>query len=199
MQIRPKIGLTFASGLRSILRQDPDIIMVGEIRDTETAQIAVQSALTGHRVFSTIHTNDAASGVTRLMDMGIEPYLITSSINAFLAQRLVRKICPNCIESYKPDPKELLRAGIMKSSLKKGVLYKGKGCDKCLNTGYSGRIGIFELLPLSDEIKRLIMTREDAGKIKAQGIKEGMVLLHEDGISKVIDGITTLEEVMRVS
>lgn len=199
MQIRPKIGLTFASGLRSILRQDPDIIMVGEIRDTETAQIAVQSALTGHRVFSTIHTNDAASGVTRLMDMGIEPYLITSSVNAFLAQRLVRKICPNCIESYKPDPKELLRAGIMKSSLKKGVLYKGKGCDKCLNTGYSGRIGIFELLPLSDEIKRLIMTREDAGKIKAQGIKEGMVLLHEDGISKVIDGITTLEEVMRVS
>lgn len=199
MQIRPKIGLTFASGLRSILRQDPDIIMVGEIRDTETAQIAVQSALTGHRVFSTIHTNDAASGVTRLMDMGIEPYLITSSVNAFLAQRLVRQICPNCIESYKPDPKELLRAGIMKSSLKKGVLYKGKGCDKCLNTGYSGRIGIFELLPLSDEIKRLIMTREDAGKIKAQGIKEGMVLLHEDGISKVIDGITTLEEVMRVS
>lgn len=199
MQIRPKIGLTFASGLRSILRQDPDIIMVGEIRDTETAQIAVQSALTGHRVFSTIHTNDAASGVTRLMDMGIEPYLITSSVNAFLAQRLVRQICPNCIESYKPDPKELLRAGIMKSSLKKGVLYKGKGCDKCLNTGYSGRIGIFELLPLSDETKRLIMTREDAGKIKAQGIKEGMVLLHEDGISKVIDGITTLEEVMRVS
>ncbi len=199
MQIRPKIGLTFASGLRSILRQDPDIIMVGEIRDTETAQIAVQSALTGHRVFSTIHTNDAASGVTRLMDMGIEPFLITSSVNAFLAQRLVRKICPACMEPYKPDSKELLRAGIMKSSLKKGVLYKGKGCDKCLNTGYSGRIGIFELLPLSDEIKRLIMTREDAGKIKAQGIKEGMVLLLEDGISKVIDGITTLEEVMRVS
>ncbi|MFA5519092.1 MAG: type II secretion system ATPase GspE [Spirochaetota bacterium] len=199
MQIRPKIGLTFASGLRSILRQDPDIIMVGEIRDTETAQIAVQSALTGHRVFSTIHTNDAASGVTRLMDMGIEPFLITSSVNAFLAQRLVRKICPACMEPYKPDSKELLRAGIMKSSLKKGVLYKGKGCDKCLNTGYSGRIGIFELLPLPDEIKRLIMTREDAGKIKAQGIKEGMVLLLEDGISKVIDGITTLEEVMRVS
>lgn len=199
MQIRPKIGLTFASGLRSILRQDPDIVMVGEIRDTETAEIAVQSALTGHRVFSTIHTNDAASGVTRLMDMGIEPYLITSSVNAFLAQRLVRKICPNCIEPYKPEPKELQRAGIMKSSLKKGVLYKGKGCEKCLNTGYSGRIGIFELLPLSDEIKRLIMAKEDAGKIKAQGVKEGMVLLPDDGISKVIDGITTLEEVLRVS
>lgn len=199
MQIRPKIGLTFSSGLRSILRQDPDIVMVGEIRDPETAEIAVQSALTGHRVFSTLHTNDAASGVTRLMDMGIEPYLITSSVNAFLAQRLVRKICPNCIESYKPEQKELQGAGIMKSRLKKGMLYRGKGCDKCLNTGYSGRIGIFELLPLSDEIKRLIMIKEDAGKIKAQGLKEGMVLLLDDGISKVIDGITTLEEVMRVS
>jgi len=199
MQTRPKIGLTFAAGLRSILRQDPDIVMVGEIRDAETAEIAVQSALTGHRVFSTLHTNDAASGITRLMDMGIEPYLITSSVNAFLAQRLVRKICPNCSEPYKPDAKELQRAGLTKNSLKKGVLYRGKGCDKCLNTGYSGRIGIFELLPLSDEIKKMIMGKADSGQIKARGIKEGMVLLLNDGISKVIDGTTTLEEVMRVS
>jgi len=199
MQTKPKIGLTFASGLRSILRQDPDIVMVGEIRDAETAEIAVQSALTGHRVFSTLHTNDAASGVTRLMDMGIEPYLITSSVNAFLAQRLVRKICPHCIESYKPDTIELQRAAIKKTDLKKGVLYRGKGCDKCLNTGYSGRLGIFELLPLSDTIKKMIMEKEDAGRIKAQGVKEGMVLLLQDGIAKVIDGVTTLEEVLRVS
>jgi general secretion pathway protein E len=133
------------------------------------------------------------------MDMGIEPYLITSSVNAFLAQRLVRKICPNCSEPYKPDAKELQRAGLTKNSLKKGVLYRGKGCDKCLNTGYSGRIGIFELLPLSDEIKKMIMGKADSGQIKARGIKEGMVLLLNDGISKVIDGTTTLEEVMRVS
>ncbi len=199
MQTRPKIGLTFAAGLRSILRQDPDIVMVGEIRDAETAEIAVQSALTGHRVFSTLHTNDAASGVTRLMDMGIEPYLITSSVNAFLAQRLVRKICSNCSEPYKPDAKELQRAGLTKNRLKKGVLYRGKGCDKCLQTGYSGRIGIFELLPLSDEIKKMIMGKVDSGQIKAQGLKEGMVLLLDDGISKVIDGVTTLEEVLRVS
>jgi general secretion pathway protein E len=199
MQIKPKIGLTFASGLRSILRQDPDIVMVGEIRDAETAEIAVQSALTGHRVFSTLHTNDAASGVTRLMDMGIEPYLITSSVNAFLAQRLVRKICPHCIESYKPEAIELQRANIKKTDLIKGVLYRGKGCDKCLNTGYSGRLGIFELLPLSDDIKRMIMAKEDAGRIKAQGVSEGMVLLLQDGIAKVIRGVTTLEEVLRVS
>lgn len=199
MQIKPRIGLTFASGLRSILRQDPDIVMVGEIRDAETAEIAVQSALTGHRVFSTLHTNDAASGVTRLMDMGIEPYLITSSVNAFLAQRLVRKICTHCIESYKPDAVELQRADIKRTDLKKGVLYRGKGCDKCLNTGYSGRIGIFELLPLSDNIKKMIMAKDDAGRIKAQGVKEGMVLLLEDGIEKAINGVTTLEEVLRVS
>ena len=131
--------------------------------------------------------------------MGIEPYLITSSVNAFLAQRLVRKICSNCSEPYKPDAKELQRAGLTKNRLKKGVLYRGKGCDKCLQTGYSGRIGIFELLPLSYEIKKMIMGKVDSGQIKAQGLKEGMVLLLDDGISKVIDGVTTLEEVLRVS
>ena len=198
MQVRSKIGLTFASGLRSILRQDPDIIMIGEIRDLETAEIAIQSALTGHRVFSTLHTNDAASGVTRLIDMGIEPYLISSSVNAFLAQRLVRMICQDCIIPYKPSQAELDRAGITRTSLKKGTLFKGKGCEKCLHTGYTGRLGIFELLTVSDSIKKLVMTGSDASTIKEQAIKEGMVTLLSDGIQKAANGLTTLEEVFRV-
>jgi general secretion pathway protein E len=198
MQIRPKIGLTFASGLRSILRQDPNIIMIGEIRDLETAEIAIQSALTGHRVFSTLHTNDAASGVTRLIDMGIEPYLISSSVNAFLAQRLVRKICPDCITPYKPVQQELNRAGITRSSINKGNLFRGKGCDKCMNTGYTGRLGIFELLTVSDAIRKLVMTGADATTIKEQAIKEGMITLLNDGVQKAVKGLTTLEEVLRV-
>lgn len=198
MQVRSKIGLTFASGLRSILRQDPDIIMIGEIRDLETAEIAIQSALTGHRVFSTLHTNDAASGVTRLIDMGIEPYLISSSVNAFLAQRLVRMICQDCITPYKPLQQELDRAGISKSSLNKGHLFKGKGCDKCLNTGYTGRLGLFELLPITESIRKMVMTGSDASSIKDQAIKEGMVTLLTDGIQKASKGLTTLEEVFRV-
>jgi general secretion pathway protein E len=198
MQVRSKIGLTFAAGLRSILRQDPDIIMIGEIRDLETAEIAIQSALTGHRVFSTLHTNDAASGVTRLVDMGIEPYLISSSVNAFLAQRLVRQICPHCIVPYKPVQQELDRAGITKSMLSKGNLFKGKGCDKCLNTGYTGRLGIFELLIISDSIKKMVMTGADASSIKEQAIKEGMITLLHDGAQKAVKGLTTLEEVLRV-
>ena len=199
MQIKPKIGLSFSTGLRSILRQDPDIVMIGEIRDLETAVIAVQAALTGHRVFSTLHTNDAASGVTRLIDMGIEPYLISSSVNAFLAQRLVRKICPHCITPYKPTAEELSRAGITKAGLIKGNLYKGRGCDKCLNTGYSGRIGIFELMPLTDKLRKLIMTGSDAATLKQQAIAEGMKTLLQDGIDKAVKGLTTLEEILRVS
>ncbi len=199
MQIKPKIGLTFSTGLRSILRQDPDIVMIGEIRDTETAEIAVQAALTGHRVFSTLHTNDAASGITRLVDMGVEPYLISSSVNAFLAQRLVRKICPHCITSYKPSQQELSKAGISKTSLSKGNLFKGNGCEKCLNTGYSGRLGIFELMPVSDKIRKLIMGGADSSTIKEQAIADGMKTLLQDGFEKVIKGLTTLEEVLRVS
>jgi len=198
MQIKPKIGLTFAAGLRSILRQDPDIIMIGEIRDTETAEIAIQSALTGHRVFSTLHTNDAASGITRLIDMGVEPYLISSSVNGFLAQRLVRKICRRCYTPYKPSEQELKRIGLTKNSLIKGNLFKGKGCDECFNTGYSGRMGLFELLKVSDDIRRMIMKGEDAASIKKQAIKEGMITLLEDGIQKAINGLTTMEEVLRV-
>ncbi len=199
MQVKPSIGLSFASGLRSILRQDPDIVMIGEIRDLETAEIAVQSALTGHRVFSTLHTNDAASGITRLIDMGVEPFLISSSVNAFMAQRLVRMICPKCKEGYKPTAKVLKELDLKATSLKGGKLYRGKGCDHCLSTGYSGRVGIFELLPLSSDIRKLVMDHADSNVIKEKAVSEGMQTLLQDGMNKALDGITTVEEVLRVS
>ncbi len=199
MQVKPKIDLTFANGLRAILRQDPDIVMIGEIRDYETADIAVQAALTGHRVFSTIHTNDAASSITRLIDMGIEPFLISSAFNAFLAQRLVRTICPHCKTSYKPSPKMIKDLGIKEADLKGGKLAHGKGCDKCLNTGYLGRTGIYELLPLDNDIRKMVMAHSDATLIKDTAVKNGMITLLKDGIQKAVSGITTLEEVLRVS
>ncbi len=197
MQVKPKIDLTFANGLRSILRQDPDVIMIGEIRDLETAEIAVQAALTGHRVFSTLHTNDAASGITRLIDMGIEPFLITSSVNAFLAQRLVRRICTHCIKQYKPGPKMLADLGPDAKKITR--LYRGEGCDKCLGTGYMGRTGIYELLPLTDSIRKMIVSRQEAFEIKKQAVFEGMQTLFQDGLEKAVQGITTVEEVLRVS
>lgn len=195
MQVKPKIDLTFASGLRSILRQDPDIIMVGEIRDGETAEIAVQAALTGHLVLSTLHTNDAASGVTRLIDMGIEPFLISSSVNAFLAQRLLRKICPHCRTSYKASAsdKKILAAS------KDFKLHRGKGCAKCLNIGYMGRSAIYEILPLDDEIRRLIISRADASEIKKLAVRKGMKTLFQNGAERVFSGETTLEELVRVT
>ncbi len=200
MQVKPGINLTFASGLRSILRQDPDIVMVGEIRDLETAEIAVQAALTGHRVFSTLHTNDAPSGITRLIDMGIEPFLITSSVNAYLAQRLVRKLCVACRESYKPSQKLLSELGLKPSRLKNGKLFRSRGCSECLNTGYSGRIGIFELLELTAGVRKMIMTHSEAPLIKEYAVKEeGMATLLQDGLNKAINGMTTVEEVLRVS
>ena len=199
MQVKPRIDLTFANGLRSILRQDPDIIMVGEIRDLETAEIAVQSALTGHLVLSTIHTNDAASGITRLVDMGVEPFLIASSVNAFLAQRLVRTICPHCKETFKPSAKMLSEIEIKPSQLKNGKLYRGKGCENCLNTGYLGRVGIYELLPITNDIRKMIMTHADSIEIKEKAMANGMTTLQQDGLQKAIKGITTVEEVLRVS
>ena len=199
MQVKPRIDLTFAAGLRSILRQDPDIIMIGEIRDLETAEIAVQAALTGHRVFSTLHTNDAASGITRLIDMGVEPFLIASSVNAFIAQRLVRVICPHCRETYKPAPALLAELSLKPSSLVKGVLYRGTGCEKCLNTGYAGRVAIYEILPVTTAIRKLILSQADAMEIKEKAIEEGMVTLLKDGLEKAIRGVTTVEEVLRVS
>ncbi len=202
MQVNSKIGLTFASGLRTIVRQDPDIILVGEIRDLETAEIAIQSALTGHLVFSTLHTNDAASAITRLINMGVEPFLVSSSVNAILAQRLVRKICPHCRESYRPDEEYLTRVGLSPVKFGNRLLYRGQGCPECLGTGYKGRLGLFELMVLSDNLKTMILKSSDAGQIKKQAIASlasGMRTLRQDGLSKVLAGETTLEEVFRVT
>ena len=199
IQVNPKIDLTFANGLRSIVRQDPDVILVGEIRDLETAEIAIQSALTGHLVFSTLHTNDSASAVTRLIDMGIEPFLITSSVIAILAQRLVRVICENCKEEYTPDEESLRNIGIGPEIVAGRKIYRGKGCPACLNTGYRGRTGIFEVMNMDDTLKNLILKTSDANAIRYRAIKRGMVTLRGDGAQKVLDGITTIEEVFRVT
>lgn len=199
IQVNPKIDLTFARGLRSIVRQDPDVILVGEIRDLETAEIAIQSALTGHLVFSTLHTNDAASAVTRLADMGIEPFLITSSVIGIMAQRLVRVICNNCKEEYTPDEESLLSVGIAPETAKGKKIYRGRGCPACLNTGYRGRTGVFELMLMDDTIKSLILKTSDANAIKHRAVELGMITLRQDGAQKVFDGITTIEEVFRVT
>ncbi len=199
VQVNPKIDLTFASGLRSIVRQDPDVILVGEIRDTETAEIAIQSALTGHLVFSTLHTNDSASAITRLSDMGIESFLIASSVNAILAQRLVRMICPDCKEAYTPGRDELRRIGVVSEGNEDRKVYRGRGCSKCHHTGYRGRCGIFELMVMTRDMKRLVMQTSDANAIKQSAIaKTGMITLQKDGANKVMAGITTIEEVYRV-
>jgi len=199
IQVNPKIDLTFARGLRSIVRQDPDVILVGEIRDLETAEIAIQSALTGHLVFSTLHTNDAASAVTRLIDMGIEPFLITSSVLGILAQRLVRVICRDCKEEYTPDAESLKNIGITPEMAAGKKIYRGTGCPSCINTGYKGRIGVFELMILEDTIKNLILKTSDSNAIKRKAVELGMRTLRQDGARKVFDGITTIEEVFRVT
>jgi general secretion pathway protein E len=197
MQVNPKINLTFAAGLRSILRQDPDVIMIGEIRDRETAEIAIHASLTGHLVFSTLHTNDAASAATRLIDMGIEPFLVASSVVAVLAQRLIRKICPDCKTPYKPSAEELSRLDLPPKS--NATLYRGAGCQACSQTGYRGRTGIFELMVLDDEIRRLIGSKADATAIKQASIAKGMTTLKQDGVERVLQGQTSLEEVMRIT
>ncbi len=199
VQVNPKINLTFASGLRSIVRQDPDVILVGEIRDTETAEIAIQSALTGHLVFSTLHTNDASSAVTRLIDMGIEPFLISSSINAILAQRLVRIICPECKEGYTPETAAIEKLGLTAEDLQGKQVYRGRGCANCHHTGYKGRGGIFELLIMDQSMKHLVLDTADSNEIKTQAIQNGMITLRQDGANKVLQGITTIEEVYRVT
>lgn len=200
IQAKPQIGLTFASALRSIVRQDPDVIMIGEMRDLETARIAVQSALTGHLVLSTLHTNDAAGGVTRLLDMGLEEYLLTSTVNGILAQRLVRKLCPVCKERHAAEP-ELIDELRLRRFAPEGdiILYKPVGCSACNGMGYRGRLAIIEFLPMTDPIRKLIMAHEEAGAIQKLAIAEGMQTLYENGLIKVIEGITTLEEVMRVT
>jgi general secretion pathway protein E len=198
MQIHPKIGLTFANYLRHILRQDPDVIMVGEIRDLETAQIAIQAALTGHLVLSTLHTNDSASAITRLIDMGIEPYLVCSSVIGIMAQRLVRIICPECKAPYTPSAEELevLNAQFQHCQ---GILYQGKGCSNCIGTGYVGREGIFELMTIDDEIRESIMANAGSSQIKQIAIKKGMLTLRQDGLRKAFAGDTTIKEVLRVA
>jgi general secretion pathway protein E len=200
IQAKPQIGLTFASALRSIVRQDPDVIMIGEMRDLETARIAVQSALTGHLVLSTLHTNDAAGGITRLLDMGLEEYLLTSTVNGILAQRLVRKLCPSCKLSYAAPP-EIVQDLRLRRFLPDGdiVLYKPVGCANCSGMGYRGRLAIIEFLPMTDPIRKLIMAHEEAGAIQKLAVEEGMATLFENGLLKAIQGITTLEEVMRVT
>ncbi|TAN41380.1 MAG: type II/IV secretion system protein [Nitrospirae bacterium] len=194
IQVRPKIGLTFASGLRHIVRQDPDVIMVGEIRDMETATISIHAALTGHLLFSTLHTNDAAGAITRLMDMGIENYLVSSTLICVIAQRLVRRICQHCREPQPVSPDMMQRFGQTVRET-----WTGRGCEHCSGTGYRGRIGIFEVLPVGDEIRDMIMKQATVREIKDKAIGLGMRTLSQDGIQKVINGITTLDEVLRVT
>jgi len=197
IQVNPKINLTFASGLRSIVRMDPDVIMVGEIRDPETADIAIQAALTGHLVFSTMHTNDAAGAIARLTEMGIPNYLISSAMTGILAQRLVRVICRKCKEAYTVKAEEV--SDIVEGSTGEKTIYRGKGCEDCSHTGYMGRTGIFELLVMNDDIRRLTLANADSRTIKLKAIESGMVTLKQDAWSKVLAGITTLSEVRRVT
>jgi general secretion pathway protein E len=200
IQVSPKIELTFASGLRSILRQDPDVIMVGEIRDLETAEIAIQAALTGHLVFSTLHTNDSFGAMTRLLDMGIEPFLVSSSVVGVMAQRLVRRVCSACREPYTPTREELEELGISPQLMMGREVFKqGPGCADCKRTGYRGRTGIHELLVVDDEIRTLVMKSADASSIRRAATARGMTTLREDGAEKVLAGMTTIEEILRVT
>jgi len=199
IQVNPKIELTFARGLRSIVRQDPDVILVGEIRDKETAEIAVQSALTGHLVFSTLHTNDSSSTITRLVDMGVEPFLMSSSVLAVVAQRLVRVLCNDCKKTYIPNPIYLKSIGFSAEHFKEKPIYKAVGCDNCFKTGYRGRIGIFEIMVLTERLKSIILKTYDSSRIKKEAVQQKMRTLRQDGMQKVLAGTTTTEEVLRVT
>ncbi len=199
MQVNPKIELTFAAGLRSFLRQDPDVLMVGEIRDRETAEIAIQASLTGHLVFSTLHTNDAPSSITRLVEMGVEPFLVSSSVIGIIAQRLVRTVCKDCARKYIPDEEELKRIGLKLSDLGGRQIYRPVGCPNCMETGYTGRLGIYEILLVTDLIRNELMKGSDASLIKKVAMSQGMKLLRDDAAAKVLAGITTIAEVLRVT
>ncbi|MGZ8472280.1 MAG: type IV-A pilus assembly ATPase PilB [Candidatus Deferrimicrobiaceae bacterium] len=199
VQVKEEIGLTFAGSLRSFLRQDPDIIMVGEIRDYETAEIAVKAALTGHLVLSTLHTNDAPGTVSRLLNMGIEPFLVSTSLNLILAQRLARRVCTHCSEELKIPPKALSDAGMKPDRLKHARLLRGKGCDECNTTGFRGRVALYEAMPVREEIKDLVLRGGSALDIKREAIRLGMKTLRQSGLTKVEEGVTTLEEILRVT
>ena len=200
IQVAAKKGMNFATSLRHVLRQDPDVIMVGEVRDIETARMAIQSSLTGHLVFSTLHTNDSAGAVSRLLDLGVEPYLVSSSLIAIIAQRLVRKVCPECKEPIEPSSHELRELGLGDAEIDKGgKFFVGAGCDKCFQTGYRGRTGIYEIMLINEEVQNLIYTRESAGKIKRHALNSGLQTLRMDGARKVLAGVTTISEVLRVT
>jgi general secretion pathway protein E len=199
IQVNPKIDLTFARGLRSIVRQDPDVILIGEIRDKETADIAVQSALTGHLVFSTLHTNDSASAITRLVDIGVEPFLISSSLIAVIAQRLLRTLCNDCKEAYRPDDLAFKGIGMDPERYRDRRVYRARGCENCFHTGYKGRNAIFEIMVLNEELRSLILKSYDSNAIKKRALEMNMLSLRQDGIQKLLNGVTTIEEVFRVT
>ena len=202
VQINPAVGLTFATGLRSFLRQDPNIILVGEIRDRETTDLAIQAALTGHLVFSTLHTSNASGALPRLIDLGAEPFLLSSTMNAIVGQRIVRKLCNNCKITYPPpsslveEIKKELGSLLPSSGIK---LYRAAGCPECDNSGYFGRMGIFEVLPVTQKIADLILKHEDANSVQKEAVLEGMITMKQDGYLKVVTGLTTIEEVLRVA
>ncbi len=204
VQINPGVGLTFATGLRSFLRQDPNIILVGEIRDKETTELAIQASLTGHLVFSTLHTSNAAGTLPRLLDMGAETFLIASTVNAIVGQRIARKICTHCKKQYKP-PQQLVKelkttlGTLMTTKDEEVMIYKGEGCDYCGHSGYSGRIGIFEVLPVSELIAKLIFTKADSAEIEKQARQEGMITMKQDGYLKVLEGVSSIDEILRVA
>jgi general secretion pathway protein E len=200
IQVKPQIDLTFANALRSIVRQDPDVIMIGEIRDLETAQIAVQSALTGHLVLSTVHTNDAPSTVNRLLDMGVEDYLLTSTVIGILAQRLVRKLCPHCKEPYAALPELVEQMRLTRFTREREItLWHAKGCSHCAQTGYMGRLCILEMLPMTDALRSLVMKHATAADLRAEAVRNGMLTMYEDGLRKALAGVTTFEEVLRAT
>ncbi len=199
IQVNRKKDVTFAKGLRSIVRQDPDIVLVGEIRDLETAEVAIQSALTGHLVFSTLHTNDSAGAITRMVDLGIEPYLLSSSVKAVIAQRLVRVLCKKCKQDFYPEQKDVANLNSTGKILLGKKIYKAKGCEDCFSTGYQGRQPIFEIMVTNDALKDTILTSSDSNRIKETAINQGMISLRDDGMNKVLNGITTINEVLRVT
>ncbi len=199
IQVNNKVDLTFANGLRSVLRQDPDVILVGEIRDRETADISIHASLTGHLVFSTLHTNDSASAITRMIDMNIEPFLVSSSLLAVVAQRLVRVLCYHCKQKYIPTDEDLSRIGINRNDIKDGTVFKSKGCKKCTDSGFNGRVAIFEILIMDDDIRNLTLGITDSSTIKRKAMEKGLTTLKMDGASKVISGVTSIDEVLRVT
>jgi type IV pilus assembly protein PilB len=197
VQMKPDIGVTFAKCLRSILRQDPDVVMVGEIRDLETAEIAAQASLTGHIVFTTLHTNDAPSSIARLLDLGIEPFLLTATIEGIVAQRLVRKICEHCKTAFEPTESQLMELGLTPDDIKGKKFYYGAGCNRCNNTGYRGRTGLFEIMTFNDEVRELIMNHASTNVLRTAAQKAGMKLLRDAGLSALYDGLTTIDEVVK--